>query len=268
MLLLRGAGNILKSMNYDNQPADFSLPTKFTAKRAAEVGKRKKLHTQSTAVQEEQRTAIKKQPRAAPHAEDVKTQVKSPSNNKVKKTPSPSSSPIKGEDVNVERSEMSIQREHTTIEEFKHAKTKDEIADILIDYLTSIFERAALLLVTKTHLVGWQGGGEGMHKNITNVNVPLELESVFKHVIENKKSYSGMWNPQKGDYLFYQSLEITASNDIIVVPSILNNKVFAIFYTDNYKVNPHHITPSNIEVEGLTHVSQEFSKAFLRVMKK
>ena len=163
---------------------------------------------------------------------------------------------------------MSIQRELTAIEEVKKANTKDELATILIDYLTSIFERGALLLITKTHIIGWQGGGEGIHKNITHVNIPLELESVFKHVIENKRYYSGMWNPQKGDYLFYESLEITRSDDIIVVPVILNDKVFVLFYTDNYKVNPHHITPSSVEVPGLVNVAREFSKSFLRVMKK
>ena len=263
-------------MGYDNQPGDFTLPTKFTAKRAAEVARRKKIPTPSaTAPQEEKQTAIKKK-QEIQHAEEINTEIKSKEPKiETKKTPSPlSSSPrlrgdrLQGEEVNVERSEMSLQQELTAIEDLKNAKTKDELATIIVDYLTAIFERGALLLVTKTHIVGWQGGGEGIHKNIVNVSIPLEVESVFKHVIDNQRYYSGMWNPQKGDYLFYESLEITRSDDIIVAPVILNKKVFALLYTDNYKVNPHHITPSSIEVEGLVNVAKEFSKACLRIIKK
>ena len=63
-------------MSHDNQPVDFSLPTKFTAKRAAEVARRKKLQAGGTAQQEEKPTSIKKKTEA-PHAEDTKTQIKS-----------------------------------------------------------------------------------------------------------------------------------------------------------------------------------------------
>jgi len=262
---------LLKNMGYDNQPGDFTLPTKFTAKRAAEVARRKKIPTPSTtAPQEEKQTAIKKK-QEIQHTEEINTEIKSKEpkieTKKKEEKKATVKTPVK-ENTAIERSEMSLQREETSIEDLKNAKTKDELANIIIDYLTAIFERGALLLVTKTHIVGWQGGGEGIYKNIVNVSIPLGVESVFKHVIDNQRYYSGMWNPQKGDYLFYESLEITRSDDIIVVPVILNNKVFALLYTDNYKVNPHHITPSSIEVEGLVNVAKEFSKACLRIIKK
>src|SRR3990167_6308054 len=63
-------------MGYDNQPGDFTLPTKFTAKRAAEVARRKKIPTPSATPQEEKHTSIKKK-QEIQHAEDVNTQVKS-----------------------------------------------------------------------------------------------------------------------------------------------------------------------------------------------
>ena len=64
-------------MGYDNQPGDFTLPTKFTAKRAAEVARRKKIPTPSaTAPQEEKQTAIKKK-QEIQHAEEINTEIKS-----------------------------------------------------------------------------------------------------------------------------------------------------------------------------------------------
>ncbi len=166
------------------------------------------------------------------------------------------------------RSRTSLELEKETVEKIKNVQTKEELGDLTIEYLSSIFERTAILLITKTHIVGWCGEGSSFGKNIKNVNISLELESVFKYVVNKKNHYCGLWNPTRGDHLFYESLEATRSDDIIAVPVISNNKVFAIFYADNYKVNPHHITSSDTEIEGLKHIAKEFSDAFFQVMKK
>ena len=227
---------------------DFTLPHEFSARRAREV-----------ALQKEK---------------------EKPQNDR-KKTPLPSP-PLTGGDKGegVKKTSQSLPRARTKndkksndgkkITEALHkVQTKEELAAIIIDELTSLFERAALLLVTRSHVVGWRGeGSPEFSHNITNVSIPLKDESVFKNCIEKQNHYTGMWNHKHGDHLFYESLGVTRTDDITVIPVLIKKKVFALFYADNYKVNPHHIASSDAEIPHLKKIAEAFALNMLRIMSK
>ena len=138
-----------------------------------------------------------------------------------------------------------------------------------MSYLGSLFERAALLLVTKTHFVGWRGcGHENFVKNITNINIPREIASIFSDCFKKENPYTGLWNTQKGDSLFFESLHVTRCEDMTVIPIIYNKKVFSFFYGDNYRVDPHHITPFEVELPGIQSIAHIFSDKFFQFIKK
>lgn len=229
-----------------NLEFDFTLPHEFSARRAHEVALQ--------APQKKEETSPKKEP---PQKISLKKKKLKFINEKPTLTPPPSIQANKGKGVK------------KTIEALEAAQTKEELAAIILDELTSFFERAALLLVTRTYIVGWRGAGapEFSH-NIANVSIPLADESVFKYCIEKQNHYTGMWNHKHGDHLFYESLGVTRTDDITVIPVLIKNKVFALFYADNYKVNPHHITSSDTETPHLKVVAEAFAQNMMRLIHK
>ncbi|MBI2608050.1 MAG: hypothetical protein HYW47_00420 [Deltaproteobacteria bacterium] len=240
-----------------NLEFDFTLPHEFSARRAREVAlqrEKEKTHIPSEPPQKQEEASPKKEPSQKISLKKKKLKF---INEKPPLTSPPSMGGDKGDGVK------------KIIEALQAAKTKEELASIILDELTSFFERAALLLVTRTYIVGWRGAGspEFSH-NIANVSIPLVDESVFKYCIEKQNHYTGMWNHKHGDHLFYESLGVTRTDDITVIPVLIKKKVFALFYADNYKVNPHHITSSDTETPHLQKVAEAFAHNIYRIMSK
>jgi hypothetical protein len=113
------------------------------------------------------------------------------------------------------------------------AADRDQIAEIALSYSNLLLKRTALFLIKRTFVEGWVCSGEGISlANVLKIEIPSNVESIFKAVIDSKKLYLGEVpnNPFSKRII---NLIGGKPNSIFLFPIIVKDTVFAIFYGDN-----------------------------------
>ena len=123
---------------------------------------------------------------------------------------------------------------HNTLEGLKNVSERDEIARVVLDYAQSLFGRAALFVIKREMVAGWEGVGSGMtQKTIRAILIPLSTPSVFKTVYETKVLYYGGVPHTTVNDLFLNAVgSKEAPPRIIALPFVLKGKVVCALYAD------------------------------------
>ena len=111
---------------------------------------------------------------------------------------------------------------------------RDDIARVVLGYSQALFSRAALFVIKREMVAGWEGQGTGMtKKTIRAILIPLTTPSVFKTVYETKVLYYGGVPRTTVNDLFLAAIDTqTTPQRVIVLPFVLKGKVVCTLYAD------------------------------------
>jgi hypothetical protein len=114
----------------------------------------------------------------------------------------------------------------------------------LLNAINLFSSRSALFLLRDDKLVGWRGKGFDEHdsnvsdKDIKTVFFSLSADTVFRHVLETRKAYSGAPAPRGDDHLIFSRFGGAAPKEIAVLPFFVKGKPQAVIYVDAFEGDP------------------------------
>ena len=120
------------------------------------------------------------------------------------------------------------------IEALSNAGTREELADILLGFARNQFERAALLSVDGSHILGWSGSGSGIsNASMDAIWFGLDQPSVFKTVCDTNSHFIGplMDSPVHDRLLNLFGGEKPES--VFVMPLLYEGSVSQVLWLDN-----------------------------------
>ncbi len=113
------------------------------------------------------------------------------------------------------------------------AESRDEIAEVLLDYSAMIFRRTLLFVINEDMLFGWDARGEGMDKRLAlAVMLPLTRRSVFRTVVETGAYFLGPVPDSPVNRRFMAALGDLKPRTVLLLPIMVSGKVVAILYGD------------------------------------
>ncbi len=118
----------------------------------------------------------------------------------------------------------------------KTVEDRDEIAEIFLHYTLQFLERAALFIVKKHIIEGWNGKGENLTRElIQGVKIPFAVPSIFKKVIDSKKHYLGALPDHPVNEKFVSSMGGVNPRTVVLIPINIKDKPVCILYGDKLK---------------------------------
>jgi hypothetical protein len=112
--------------------------------------------------------------------------------------------------------------------DFAAARSRDDVANVFINYLGQEFTTGALFIVRGNAAVGWRGvSGNEKIAGFGDVSVLLSKPSVLRDIIETRNYSMGALinTPENGQIL--KALHIRPETPLLVLPVIMLNKVVA-----------------------------------------
>jgi hypothetical protein len=117
--------------------------------------------------------------------------------------------------------------------DFNQAKSRDEIARVILDFSALLFQRVLLFVVNEDLLFGWDGRGEGIDNRIAlAIMLPLSRRSVFKTVVEAGAYFLGPIPDSSINRRFLAALGPAWPKTALVLPVLIAGKVAVILYAD------------------------------------
>lgn len=119
--------------------------------------------------------------------------------------------------------------------------------DLITNFLEGINQfcaRAALFLLRDDKLVGWKGkgftamGGSMGDEEIKKIFFSLSANTVFKYVLENRKTFVGPAQSQSDDHIIYSRFGGDIPDSILSMPFFVKGKPQAIIYADTFGGKP------------------------------
>jgi hypothetical protein len=116
-----------------------------------------------------------------------------------------------------------------------------DLINNLLEGINHFCTRAALFLLRDDKLVGWKGTGfTAMGTGIDDEEVKkiffsLTANTIFKYVLDKRKSYSGLPESQPDDHILYSRLGGQIPNKIFTLPFFVKGKPQAIVYADSFE---------------------------------
>lgn len=110
--------------------------------------------------------------------------------------------------------------------------TREEIARTLLHYMVQMSPRAALFVVRRKMLVGYDGKGVPLDlRALRQLRFPVQAPSLFRDVIQSRLPYRG---PMENTPVFSVLTGFLGelSGDIILFPIAVREKVVAVLYAD------------------------------------
>jgi hypothetical protein len=113
--------------------------------------------------------------------------------------------------------------------DFAGARTRDDVANVFINYLGQEFTSGALFIVRSTSAVGWRGvsGGERV-TGFADLNLLLSKPSVLRDVVESRNFSMGALINTPENRQILKLLNIRSETSLLVLPLIMLNKVVAV----------------------------------------
>jgi hypothetical protein len=114
----------------------------------------------------------------------------------------------------------------------------------IIDGINHFCDRAAIFLLRDDKLVGWRGKGFSGHdgqindEDLKKVFFSLSANTIFRNVIETKKTYMGEPTSKPDDFLIYNRLGGGKPQKIFVLPFFVKGKPQAVIYADSLVDTP------------------------------
>lgn len=113
--------------------------------------------------------------------------------------------------------------------DFVGARTRDDVANVFINYLGQEFSAGALFIVRGSCAVGWRAvsGGE-MVTGFADLNLLLSKPSVLRDVVESRTYSMGALINTYENRQIIKVLNIRSETSLLVLPVVMLNKVVAV----------------------------------------
>ena len=116
------------------------------------------------------------------------------------------------------------------------AEDRDKIADIIVQYASTGFDRVALFMLKGTNIAGWKAMREGSYiENFERLNISINEPSVLKTVAESKSFYLGPVDKSANNGAIMEAIGGEFPPAALIVPVIMMGKVVTILYVDGGK---------------------------------
>lgn len=154
---------------------------------------------------------------------------------------------------------------HDATVQMTNASTREEIGDVLTDYLRSAFGCGLLLIVREGMALGWKGFSPAADASaIESVAIPLTAPSMLSLACEGKSIFRGA-PPADGAALqgrLYKLLRCAAPREALVAPVVLKERVVNLVYVHAFDGG---ILPDTAVVD-LTTACAAVASAFVRLI--
>lgn len=133
---------------------------------------------------------------------------------------------------------------HRYIRKLSFSANQLDLINNFLEGVNQFCTRAALFLLREDKLVGWKGKGfsgvEGAigDEEIKKIFFSLSANTIFKHVLEERKSYSGRPKSQADDHIIYSRFGGPIPEKIYTLPFFVKGKPQAVIYTDTFAGKP------------------------------
>lgn len=118
-------------------------------------------------------------------------------------------------------------------ESIRGKKTQAEVLEALIEHAAKFAPRAALFLIKGTALMlrSTMGFGDGSAQ-LLGLQVPLELDTLLRHIAQTKTSYQGSAYAHAQNGVLVEKLDIAHDEILAGAPLLIFGKVGGIVYAD------------------------------------
>ncbi len=118
--------------------------------------------------------------------------------------------------------------------EFRQARSREEVARIILDFTQRIFPRVVLFYIKTGVAFGWQGRGEGIDdKRLASLMIPLELDSIIKTVYESRSYFRGQLPVNPINQRILLGIGGIIPGLTLVMPILIFGKALLILYADS-----------------------------------
>ncbi len=148
-----------------------------------------------------------------------------------------------------------VSKDDVTSASIESASTKEEIIKNTLKELRKLSSRCLILFVRNDVLSAVLGEGSGIVENYEGYTIPLVEPSIFKDVFESGEEYYGPLNPNPLLDSFMTHFGNQKPMSVTLVPSIIEEQVFAILYTEE--------TPT---VEEVKNIAKSMATAFEKLL--
>lgn len=113
--------------------------------------------------------------------------------------------------------------------DFAAAQTREDVANVFINYLGQEFSTGALFIVRGNRAVGWRGvsGGERV-TGFADLDLLLSKPSVVREVVESRNFSMGSLINTYENRQILKALNIRPETSLLVLPVVMLNKVVAV----------------------------------------
>jgi hypothetical protein len=113
--------------------------------------------------------------------------------------------------------------------DFAAARTREDVGNVIINYLGQEFSAGALFVVRNNCAVGWLGvSGGGRVTGFADLNLLLSKPSVMRDVVESRTFSMGSLVNTPENRQILQVLNIRPETSLLVLPVVMLHKVVAI----------------------------------------
>ncbi len=113
--------------------------------------------------------------------------------------------------------------------DFAAARSRDDVANVFINYLGQEFSTGALFIVRNNRAVGWRGVSAGERvAGFADLNILLSKPSVVRDVVESRNLSMGSLIHTPENRQILKVLNIRPETSLLVLPLVMLNKVVAV----------------------------------------
>jgi len=150
-------------------------------------------------------------------------------------------------------------------------KEPPEIALEILQYVSSLFERAITFVAVATDLIAEKGIGINTEKSSGPTSplmfkIPLRQQSVFQDAIEKRRMYYGLSSDEMLKTHLYNVIGAPHSAKILLLPLVVSGNVIALIYADFGQTPPTPVQTEYLEIvsrhAGLVLDNSLFRKKF------
>jgi hypothetical protein len=114
------------------------------------------------------------------------------------------------------------------------AATRDEVVTAVLALGRCYFRRVIFFIVREPWILGWDGVGEGMDRaKAAELQVPLDLPSVFQGVTRNRTMFVGRPGPEEANKAFLEAIGKKPGTTAAVFPVALRGRVVNLMWGDS-----------------------------------
>src|SRR5512133_359617 len=128
-----------------------------------------------------------------------------------------------------------------------------EIALELLQYTSTLFERAITFVTGATELIAEKGIGINAEKSSgptgpLKFRLPIEQHSVFQNLIKKRRMYYGINSDELLNTHLYNVIGAPHSTKILILPLVMSGNVIALIYADFGQMPPTSIQTEHLEI--------------------